>query len=183
MQRLAQSGAVQARFRETRYASLLTAPLESEGMLYFVPPDLLARYTTRLGRSSVVVRGTHVVLRDGTGYQDLSVGSRALASALIDHLVGLMRGDLSALRARHHVEFSLHGQGWELRLVPRSRVVRSVIDSIRIQGRGAELVSMEVTETGGDRTVTSFSEVQKGRTFTPSEMEQLFSLEDPDGKP
>jgi hypothetical protein len=52
-----------------------------------------------------------------------------------------------------------------------------VIDSIRIEGRGSELVRMEVVETNGDRTVTSFSEVQRGLTFTPSEIERLFSVE------
>jgi outer membrane lipoprotein-sorting protein len=177
MQRLAQSGGVQARFHEIRYVSLLTAPLESEGMLYFAAPDLLARHTTRPGRSSVVVRGSHVVLRDETGSQDLPVGASELAPALIDHLVGLLRGDLEALRARHTIRFGLHGEAWELRLEPKSRVVRSVIDSIRIEGRGSELVRMEVVETNGDRTVTSFSEVQRGLTFTPSEIERLFSVE------
>src|SRR5262245_45294441 len=183
MQRLAASSGVQARFRETRYVSLLTAPIESEGMLYFAPPDLLARYTTRPGRSSVVVRGSHVTLRDETGTQDLALDSSELASALIDHLIGLMRGDLSALRARHNVEFRLHGLGWELRLQPKSRLVRSVIDSIRIEGRGGEPITIEVVETSGDRTVTSFSEVLRGRTFTSSEMEELFPVGDPDRTP
>ena len=183
MQALARIGGVQARFREIRYVSLLTSPLESEGMLYFSPPDLLARHITRPGRSSVVVRGSRVALRDETGYQDLPVGSSELAPALIDHLVGLLRGDLPALRARHAIEFRLDGQSWELRLEPKSRVVRSVIDSIRIEGRGNELITMEIVETSGDRTVTSFSEVQKGRTFTPSEIERLFSVEDPERTP
>lgn len=183
MERLARSGGVQARFHEIRYVSLLAAPLESEGMLYFAAPDLLARHTTRPGRSTVVVRGSHVALRDETGYQDLPVGSSELASALIDHLVGLLRGDLPVLRARHAVGFRVHGEGWELRLEPRSRLVRNVIDSIRIDGRGDEVLAMEVVETSGDRTVTSFSEVQRGRTFTPSEIERFFSVEGPERKP
>src|SRR5262245_48154741 len=116
MQRLARSRGVQARFHEVRSVSLLTAPLESEGMLYFAAPDLLARHTTRPGRSSVVVRGSHVELRDETGHQGLLVGSSELASALIDDLMGLLRGDLPALRARHVIGFRLLGQHWELRL-------------------------------------------------------------------
>jgi outer membrane lipoprotein-sorting protein len=183
MQRLARSGGVQARFHEVRYVSLLTAPLESEGILYFATPDLLARHTTRPGRSSVVVRGSQVALRDETGYQALPVGASELAPALIDHLVGLLRGDLETLRARHTLRFELHDRGWELRLEPRSRVVRSVIDSIRMEGRGNELLEMEVVETSGDRTVTSFSEVQRGRTFTPSEIERLFPIEGPERTP
>src|SRR5262245_41028026 len=183
MQRLAASSGVQARFRETRYVSLLTAPIESEGMLYFAPPDLLARYTTRPGRSSVVVRGSHVVLRDETGTQDLPVGSSELAPALIDHLVGLLRGDLAALQERHTLGFRVEGGSWELRLEPRSRIVRSIIQSIRIQGSGDEIVSMETMETSGDRTVTSFAEVQRGRNFTPSEIERLFPVEDSDPTP
>ena len=46
MGRLAESGGVRARFRETKHLSLLTAPLVSEGTLYFAPPDRFARHTT-----------------------------------------------------------------------------------------------------------------------------------------
>lgn len=177
MHALARSGGVRARFREVRYVSLLTDPLESEGMLYFAPPDLLARHTTRPGRASVVVRGSRVQLGDETGTQDVPLGSSELAAALVDNLVGLLRGDLPALRARHDVRFRLRAEGWELRLEPRSPLVRTLIDSIRLEGHGDQLDAMEVVETNGDRTVTVFSEVQTGRAFTPSELEHLFRLD------
>ena len=54
MSRLARSGGVRARFRETKHLSLLTAPLVSEGTLHFAPPDRLARHTTHPGNASIV---------------------------------------------------------------------------------------------------------------------------------
>jgi outer membrane lipoprotein-sorting protein len=182
MQRLGHSGGVEARFRETRYVSLLTEPFESEGVLYFSPPDLLARHITRPGRSSVVVRGTRVALRDETGFQELSASSSEVVPALIDHLVGLLRGDLETLQSRHTIVFR-PGRDWELRLEPKSRLVRSIIASIRIEGRGGQLSSIETVETSGDRTITVFSDVQTNRSFSPAESERFFSIEDRSSTP
>ena len=86
MQRLASSGGVRASFRETKHLSLLSSPLETEGVLYFAPPDLLARHTSRPGRSSVVIRGDRVELRDETGRQVIDLGSSGVARQYVDNL-------------------------------------------------------------------------------------------------
>ena len=78
MHLLAGSGGVRASFRETKHLSLLSSPLETEGVLYFAPPDLLARHTSRPGRSSVVIRGDQVELRDETGRQVIDLRSSAV---------------------------------------------------------------------------------------------------------
>ena len=68
MDMFASSGGVQARFRESRHLAILTAPIETRGMLYFAPPDRLARHTTWPGRASVVVDGDRVAFDDETGH-------------------------------------------------------------------------------------------------------------------
>jgi len=182
MSRFAASGNVRARFRETLHLSLLTAPIETEGMLYFAPPDRLARYTTRPGSSSVVINADRVAFSDETGYQMIDLGSSEVARHLVGNLVILLRGDLATLRARYSVSFGSDGQDWVLDLEPRSRIVRGIVEWVRVKGR-IGLTEMETRQAGGDTTVTVFSDVETGLDFTPTELERIFSLEDPDDAP
>lgn len=179
----AASGGVRARFREVKHLALLEEPLETEGVVVFAPPDRLARHTTRPGRSSVVVRGRHVVIRDETGQQQLELGEDDVARQLVDNLAVLLRGDLEALRSRYSVHFHREGASWQLELEPRSRLLRRMVASIRSQGSGAELHRMETLEANGDSTVTTFFDVETGLVFAPGEIESIFSAEDPAAAP
>jgi len=180
---LARAGCVRARFRETRHFSLLTSPLETEGVLYFAPPDRLARYTTRPGTSSIVVRDGRVILRDETGSQALEIGSSEIARHLVDHLSVLLRGDAAALRTRYAVAVREIASGWEIRLEPSAGTFRSIVESIRVEGRRGELTGMELVEVGGDRTITAFSEVQRGIACGPAELDRFFPLAGADAAP
>lgn len=184
------SGGVRAEFSETRHLSILEAAIESEGALYFSPPDRLARHTTQPGRSSLVVNGNRVTLRDETGERTLSLGSSELASGLVNSFAVLLRGDLEALRDGYEVKLhSPKGQAasgafsWTLDLEPRSITVRRLIERIRVQGMGERLTLMETLETNGDRTVMVFSGVETGLTFDAEQVERLFFVPNSDTAP
>jgi outer membrane lipoprotein-sorting protein len=189
----ASSGGVRAQFRETRELAILAAPIETRGELFFAPPDRLARHTTHPGRSSVVVHGDRVALRDETGEQLLSLGSSEVARTLVGNTAALLRGDLAALRARYEIEFEARGASdsaqdadggsWSLGLVPRSRVAKAIIARIQVEGRGRALRSMETRETSGDRSITRFLAVETDVEFSPEELARIFSLERPDETP
>jgi outer membrane lipoprotein-sorting protein len=174
----AASGGVRARFREVKHLALLEEPLETEGVVVFAPPDRLARRTTRPGRSSVLVRGGHVVIRDETGQQELELGEDDVARQLVDNLAVLLRGDLEALHSRYSVRFRREGESWQLELEPRSRLLRRIVASIRCQGSGTELHGMEMLEPSGDSTVTTFYDVETGLVLAPGEIEEIFSAQD-----
>jgi len=180
MARLAASGGVRARFHETKQLALLAAPLVTEGTLYFAPPDRLARHTVKPAASTVVVRGSRVTLRDENGTQTIDLGSSEAARQFVDNLGVLLRGDLEALRERYEVAFRAHADTWTLDLVPRSREVRRIVATIRVEGRSDVLTRMETREEGGDSTVTVFSDVETGLEFGPADLERYFSV---DGRP
>jgi outer membrane lipoprotein-sorting protein len=188
----ATSGGVRAEFQESRHLAILEAPLETEGVLYFAPPDRLARYTTRPGRTSIVVIGSGVTLRDETGVQRLDLESSEVARSLIDNLAILLRGDLDAMRERYEIRFRANAEPddasrdtsvWTLDLVPRSRVVRSLIERIRVEGRGGKLSAMETLEANGDRTVTAFTAVETGLDFQAEDLARFFSPRQGDDAP
>jgi outer membrane lipoprotein-sorting protein len=183
MRLFAASGGVRARFHETRYLSILAAPIETEGMLYFAPPDRLARHTTRPDRTALVVRGNEVAFRDEAGHQVMQLGSSRVAQGLVGNLAALLRGDLATLRERYSIEFRSEGHEWVLDLEPRARVLRRVIERIRVTGRGARLTAMETRETGGDSTFLALGDIESGLDFEPADLERIFSLEGPAGTP
>ena len=56
LRRMASARGVEAPFEERKEIALLAQPLETRGVIYFVPPDRFARFTTSPGASALVVR-------------------------------------------------------------------------------------------------------------------------------
>ncbi len=183
MQRFASSGGVRARFRESRHLSILTDPIETTGMLYFAPPDRLARHTTWPGRSSVVIDAERVLLGDETGQRVFDLHSSEVARALVGNLMIVFRGDLEALRARYSIAFDSNAESWTLDLEPRSRALRSVIERVHFAGKGGNLTEMETREPNGDRTIMELSEIEVGLSWGQPELDRIFSVDPPDTTP
>jgi len=177
MRALAESGGVAARFEEARSLAILEAPIESSGRLYFAPPDWLARHVESPGESRVVVRDDSVSFRDETGVQRLELASSDVARAMVGNVMLLMRGDLESLEKRYHIDFQATGEGWTLELEPRDKLLRGIIERLRVEGRANRLVRMETRETSGDVTATRFSDVRLGVDFTREERERIFSVD------
>jgi outer membrane lipoprotein-sorting protein len=183
MERFAESGGVRARFRELRHLAILIDPIETTGMLYFAPPDRLARHATWPGRSSVVVGARRVSLGDETGQRVFDLNTSEVARALVGHLMIVFRGDLESLKARYSISFDSDGENWTLDLEPRSRALRGIIDRIRFTGRDRELSAMETRESNGDRTIMRFSEIEIGLSWEQGDLDRIFSLDPPDPAP
>ena len=183
MELLAGSGGVRARFQEARHLSILIDPIETTGVLYFAPPDRLARHTTQPGRSSIVVDAGRVSLGDETGQRVFDVSTSAVARTLVSNLMVILRGDLDSLRARYSVGFEAGDGNWILDLEPRSRAVRGVIQRVRVTGRGRELDAIETRESNRDRTIMTFSDIETGLAWEASELGRIFSLNPPDAMP
>ncbi len=183
MERFAASGGVRTRFRELRHLSILADPIETTGMLYFAPPDRLARHTTWPGRSSVVVEAGRVSLGDETGQRVFDFNTSEVARALVGNLMIVFRGDLETLKARYSISFDSDGENWTLDLDPRSRALRGIIDRIRFTGRSRDLSAMETRESNGDRTTMRFSEIEIGLSWEHGDLDRIFSLDPPDTAP
>lgn len=178
MERLAASGGVAARFSESRALAILDAPIESSGWLYFAPPDWLARHVESPGKSRVIVRDDRVSFRDETGTQTLELAGSEVARAMVGNVMLLMRGDLESLEKKYVVGFRAERDAWTLELEPRGKLLRGIIERLRVDGRGNQLVRMETLETSGDETTTRFSEVRVGVDFSREERERIFSVDE-----
>jgi outer membrane lipoprotein-sorting protein len=183
MQRFAESGGVRARFRESRHLSILTDPIETTGMLYFAPPDRLARHTTSPGRSRIVIEAGRVSIGDETGQRVFDFSTNEIAQALVGNLMVVFRGDLKSLRERYSISFDSNEESWTLDLEPRSRALRSIIERVQFVGKGRDLAAMETREPNGDRTIMKFSEIETGLSWEQEDLDRVFSVDPPDTTP
>jgi len=164
-----------AQFSETKELALLSAPLESTGTIYFVPPDRLVRVVTTPGRSRLVVDGDKVRFEDDNGRKALDLSSSPMARQLIDSFVVLFNGDEERLKQLYNTEFSANGRAWRLKLVPRSAPLDRMISSFDLSGTAARIDRMEAVEPDGDRTVTTFGETDAQHRFGEEELAKLFA--------
>jgi len=183
MEIFSDSQGVRARFKEERQLSILETPIQTEGELFFSPPDRLARHTRLPGQSSLIVDGDRLILRDETGEQIVSLESSHVARGLVDNFALLLRGDLPALRKMYDITFyspenrdSPNPGGWVIDLKPRDATTRTLVERIRITGHSGILSSMDTLETNGDRTIMRFSDVRTGLTFNSNEILLFFSI-------
>lgn len=165
---------VVAEFREVKELALLSAPLESRGVLHFVPPDRLLRRTLEPLRSELLVDGSRVVFRDAAGAAPVDLSGDPSARQFVDNVTILFRGDLAALRERYEVAFEASPPRWRLALTPRDPVVRRFVASLTLEGEAKALREMVLLERDGDRTTTRFERVDTDHAHTPEEIRALF---------
>lgn len=174
MSHMAATSGVRARFHETKQIALLSEPLESEGVLYFVPPRRLARFTSKPARSAFVIDGAKLSFQDQAGGDRIDLSQNAVARTVVENFVVLFNGDLPALRERYDLAFEAEGARWRLGLTPRDSRVRAVIASVALRGDGARLLEMVLVEAEGDRTVTRFEDVAVDVAFDAATLARLF---------
>ena len=172
LRRMASASGVEATFEERKELALLAAPLESRGVIYFVPPDRFARFTSSPAASALLVNGDAVQLREGGEAIDLS--GNPVARVFVENFVALWSGDRERLDSLYRVELGGTRDAWELRLVPRRPPLSEVLAAITLRGDRDAMRELLVEERDGDRTTTRFSATRTDRVFTPAELARIF---------
>ena len=175
LRRMARTPGVEAPFEETKELALLAAPLESRGVIYFVPPDRFARFTTSPGESALIVVGDEVRLREGGGSVEIDLSRSRMARVFVDNFVALWSGDRERLERLYSPELRGTRERWELRLVPRRAPLADWIAAITLRGDRDAMRELVVLERDGDRTTTRFTATRSERAFTAEEIERIFT--------
>lgn len=182
LEALSRMSGFEAGFREEKTIALLAEPLESEGRLYFQPPDRLLRRTTAPRASDVLVTRERVVLVDGASATTIDLASQEQIRPLVESILWLFAGDREALERSYAVDYrrgTATETGWTLSLRPRRSPLDLLIRELRISGEGLEARRFEVVEATGDRSVTSLFEADAERVFSAEERRQLFEAPAP----
>lgn len=186
LERMASTPGVEASYVERKELSLLARPLESRGVIYFVPPDRFARFTTEPGFSSLVVDGEGVRFREGRDGEEMDLSGSPMARGFVESFMVLWRGDREELARLYALELepgSADGTsgegGWALRLTPRHAPLSRMIRAILLEGDEGGMRRMTVEEKDGDRTVTRFERVDPRREFAAAELQRIFETREP----
>lgn len=171
---MARTRGVRAEFRESKEVALLAAPVESRGVLHFIPPDRMVRRILEPAPATLVVDGPRVEFRDASGAAPLDLSSEPSAREFVDNFTTIFRGDLAALRRKYEVRFESDPPRWRLALEPRDAVLRRFVASLTLLGEGDAMREMQLVERDGDRTTTRFERVEPDRAYTTEEVEALF---------
>ncbi len=138
---------------EQDYLSLLDRPLKSSGVLIYRAPDRLEKRTLVPRKESLVLDGGELTVRRGDRTYHLDLRSYPQVAPYVDAIRATMAGDLGALERVFEVRFSGNLAHWTLRLVPLRKSVARSMRRIRIEGDEADVRSVRIDKTNGDRSV------------------------------
>jgi hypothetical protein len=143
----------EARFSEERTVGGLDNPLLSSGLLSFQAPDRFSRQTLEPRAEAMEVVGNTVVLRRGGRTRQMMLDTVPELAAMVEAMRGTLTGDGAALR--RHFRTTVRGAStqWTLVLEPTDSRLASIVRSIDIGGMQADVRSIELLMSGGDRSV------------------------------
>lgn len=175
--RLAKTDALSAHFHEDKRMALLSEPLRSEGTLYYEKPRLLARHTEKPRKSSLLLRGETLSFGDKAQSESIELSAQPALRVLVDTFVSVLAGDLAALTRVADVTIeALPERGFRIRVTPKDERVLRLVRSMSFEGQGALLSRMELLDSNGDSTLTTFSDVALRKPFSSAERARFFKI-------
>ncbi|MDM0045572.1 outer membrane lipoprotein carrier protein LolA [Variovorax dokdonensis] len=167
MSRLAAQPKGEARFTEQRFVRGIEGPLESSGSLSFTAPDKLVRRTESPREESMVVDGNALTLSRGGRTRSLALDSMPELRGMVDALRGTLSGDARVLRQQFKTELGGTEAAWTLQLTPVDERLAAQVRTLRLTGRGGDVLGVEMEFIGGDRSVMRIVP-QRGAPKKPS---------------
>jgi outer membrane lipoprotein-sorting protein len=180
---LSKAPGLYARFREEKHITLLQQPLVSEGHIYFAPPARFARHTEKPIASTMIIDGNNLQFGNADGQESVNLGTNPVARLFADAFVMLLSGNRAGLEKIFKMELAPKPGGaagaageWTLVLTPRVAPMDKMIKALELRGRGLNLNELDVRESSGDWTRTTFTNVDLDRRYSAAEQAKFFTL-------
>jgi len=167
---------LEAGFREEKRIALLAAPLVSEGTLHFAPPARLARHTRTPESSSVLIDGRRLIFGDARAREEIDLDTNPIVRDYVNSFLLILKGDQVTLARTWRIDLSGDAGKWTMTLSPITEPIRTTIREMILEGSGTILKWVKVVETTGDETITTFSEVNPARRYSPDEVDRIFRI-------
>jgi Outer membrane lipoprotein carrier protein LolA-like len=154
---LAQRRGGEASFVEQRYVKGLDQPLRSTGTLSFVAPDRFTRSTLEPRAESVSVEGNAVTMKRGGRTRVLTLDAVPEAAAMVEAVRGTLTGNAATLQRLFRTALGGSTEQWVLDLTPIEVSLYNQVRIVRLMGRRADVLSVEVQLADGDRSVMAIT--------------------------
>lgn len=148
-----------ARFVEQRFVQTFDAPFSASGTLAFSAPDRLERRTLEPRAETMIAEGNQLTLTRAGRTRSLALDASPETLAIIEALRGTLTGNAPALSRHFQTTVSGNAGAWALELMPIQASLRGSLRSVHISGREAEVHTVEMTMSNGDRSVTTIEPI------------------------
>ena len=156
-------------FTERKYLKVLTAPLESSGVLVYQAPAHLEKHTLAPRDERMVLDQGIIEIESRSRHfrRTLMATQYPAVGAFVESMRATLAGDLNALTRYYQVQLEGQASNWRMQLVPIDAAARDMVREIRIQGRDARITGIEIVESGGDRMVMAVGDEVGSAGATP----------------
>jgi hypothetical protein len=149
-------------YEEQHFIGTLTRPLVSSGELFYEAPAHLEKRTLRPRAETLVADGSTITDIRGRHTHVLSLQDYPQVVPLIDGIRSTLAGDLPALERLFTVTWQGSIGAWRLTLAPREATMSHTVREIEIRGAGTRLMSVEIQQPDGDRSLLTLGEELPG---------------------
>jgi len=159
MQALGEVKSSKARFVERKHMAILSAPLEYSGALIYVAPDRLEKHTQTPRRESLLLERDQLTIEspERKHRRTVVLQDYPVIWAFVESIRSTLAGDLATLTRFYEVSLDGSERRWRLRLKPSDPRMQDVVSEIRISGDRNWINTIEIFETGGDRSVMTIT--------------------------
>ena len=154
---LAQQKSGEARFTEQRFVHGLEGPLDASGVLSFTAPDRLTRRTLSPRPETMSVEGNTLTLSRSGRTRTVALDSMPELLGMVEAMRGTLSGNAQSLQRYFRSTLSGSVNGWTLDLQPIDPRLAAQVRSMRLSGRGGEVLGIDMEFIGGDRSVMSIT--------------------------
>ncbi len=144
-----------ARYTEIRTLKVLTAPVQSSGVLRYRQPDTLEKEMLAPRAEVMRVEGDRITIEDASPESPrvLFLPDHPEVAVLIESIRAPLTGNLEKLNALFQVAFGGSERRWLLSLVPRSPRAAELVRAVYVRGSHDRVTGIEIEERSGDRSV------------------------------
>ena len=157
MSLLAQHRSGEATFTEQRFVRGLEGPLDASGVLTFTAPDRLMRRTTSPRPETMSVEGNTLTLSRGGRTRTVALDSMPELLGMVEAMRGTLSGNAQSLQRYFRSTLTGTSNDWALELQPIDERLAAQVRTMRLTGRGGEVLGVEMEFIGGDRSVMNIT--------------------------
>ncbi len=158
-ERMQQSPVIRARFEQEKIIKALRRPLRSSGRFLFARDHGLHWHTLQPFDSQLVITGKGMLQKEnGETTLDINVEERPVVHSFTKVFLALFAGNKETLGKTFDLYMIQEGDHWWLGLKPKQRLLKKVMDHIKLKG-SAHLEEIHFVETGGNETVMKLSAI------------------------
>jgi outer membrane lipoprotein-sorting protein len=150
----------EARFTEQRFVRGIEGPLDASGTLSFQAPDRLTRRTLTPRPETMTVDGNTLTLSRGGRTRTLTLDSMPELLGMVEAMRSTLNGNAQTLQRYFRSTLTGTADKWTLDLVPIDDKLAAQVRSLRLTGKGGEVLGIEMEFIGGDRSVMAITPVR-----------------------